>query len=132
MKFNNPPFEVAIPVFQEFSELQAVYLFGSHATGKTHPESDIDFGFMADTDISDELGFQLVKAGFSNFDLIYIPKATLLLQFEIVRKNKIIYARSDYDRGYYFSKIVRMYKDFQPYRDFQRKCLKERILNGKP
>jgi len=93
--FSNPPPETAIPVFQTFPELQAVYLFGSHADKRTHKESDVDFGFMADKDISDELGFQLVKAGFTTFDLIYIPKTTLLLQFEIVKKNvcKTIYKK---------------------------------------
>lgn len=126
----NPPYENAIPVFEKISEIQAVYLFGSQATGKTHAESDTDFGFTADKNMREELSTELVKIGFTNFSLVYIPEATLLLQFEIVRMNKLIYARPDFDRGSFFSRIVRMYQDFQPYRDVQREEYKKRVLNG--
>lgn len=126
----NPHFQNAIPVFKKFSEIQAVYLFGSQATGKTHSESDTDFGFVADRNCKEELSLELVKIGFINFSLAYIPEATLLMQFEIVRMNKLIYERSDFDRGSFFSRIVRMYQDFQPYRDVQREEYKKRILNG--
>lgn len=125
----NPPYENAIPVFEKFLEIQAVYLFGSQATGKTHTESDTDFGFLADKNLRGELSTELVKIGFTNFSLVYIPEATLLLQFEIVRMNKLIYARHDFDRGSFFSRIVRMYQDFQPYRDVQREEYKKRVLN---
>ena len=130
MQVPNPPYENAIPVFEKFLEIQAVYLFGSQATGKTHAESDTDFGFIADRNLREELSTELVKIGFTNFSLVYIPEATLLLQFEIVRMNKLIYARHDFDRGSFFSRIVRMYQDFQPYRDVQREEYKKRVLNG--
>lgn len=126
----NPPYQNAIPVFKEFLEIQAVYLFGSQATGQTHSESDTDFGFVADRNCKSELSLELVKIGFINFSLVYMPEATLLLQFEIVRINKLIYERADFDRGSFFSRIVRMYQDFQPYRDVQREEYKKRILNG--
>ncbi len=130
MQVPNPPYENAIPVFEKFLEIKAVYLFGSQATGETHAESDTDFGFTADKNVREELSTELVKIGFTNFSLVYIPEATLLLQFEIVRMNKLIYARPDFDRGSFFSRIVRMYQDFQPYRDVQREEYKKRVLNG--
>ena len=130
MNFPNPEYQAALPVFSGFSALQAVYLFGSVANGKQHKESDIDFGFFAENNIYEELATALVQQGFSNFDLVYVPEANLTLQFEIIHKNHLIYNREDFDRGYWFSKILRMYFDFQPYREFQRQCLKERILDG--
>lgn len=99
---SNPHYEKAIPVFANFPEIQAVYLFGSQATGRTHEESDVDFGFMADKNVKEELSTELVKSGFYNFSLVYIPDATLLMQFEIVRMNRIIYERQDFDRGSFF------------------------------
>lgn len=127
----NPDYRTAIPVFEKFPEIQAVYLFGSQATGKLHAQSDVDFGFVADRNIKEELGIELVKAGFSNFSLVFIPEATLLLQFEIVRMNKIIYEKDGFPRGDFFSRIVRMYRDFRPYKEIQIKYLKERILNDR-
>ena len=32
-------------VFQGYPEVQAVYLFGSHATGRLHLESDVDLAW---------------------------------------------------------------------------------------
>lgn len=127
---SNPPFQNAIPIFKKFSEIQAVYLFGSQATGHTHPESDIDFGFLADRNCKEKLSLELVRIGFVNFSLVYISEANLLIQFEIVRLNQLLYERDDFDRGSFYSRIVRMYQDFQPYRDEQREEYKKRILNG--
>jgi predicted nucleotidyltransferase len=71
--FQNPHYSVAIPVFSQFTEIQAVYLFGSQASGNVHVESDIDFGFMADTNCKDRLETKLIEVGFYNFSLVYIP-----------------------------------------------------------
>lgn len=65
----NPSYETAIPIFQKFNDLQAVYLFGSVATGQTNAESDVDFGFVADRNLKDELSLELIKGGFGNFSL---------------------------------------------------------------
>jgi hypothetical protein len=126
----NPPYQKSIPVFLKFPEIQAVYLFGSVATGRENPESDVDFGFMAVRNIKDELSTELIKIGFGNFSLVYIPEATPVLQFEIVKLNRLIYARNDFDRGSFFSKIVRYYMDIDYYYAIQRDFYKERFLSG--
>ncbi|HMV43398.1 MAG TPA: nucleotidyltransferase domain-containing protein [Leptospiraceae bacterium] len=127
----NPSYETAIPIFQKFNDLQAVYLFGSVATGQTNAESDVDFGFVADKNIKDELSLELIKAGFGNFSLVYIPEATPVLQFEIVDKNFILYQKPDFDTSSFRSKIIKVYLDMEYYKGIQRQYLKERILNGK-
>ncbi len=131
MIYKNPDYKTAIPIFQKFPDLQAVYLFGSQATGKTHRESDVDFGFIADENIKDKLSLELVSAGFGNFSLVYLPEATPLLQFEIVRMNQLLYERTDFDRGSYFSRIVRTYRDYSHLYQIQRIFLRERILSEK-
>lgn len=37
-----------IPIFEKYSEVKLVYLFGSQATGKTGPLSDYDFAVYLD------------------------------------------------------------------------------------
>ncbi|MCB1176434.1 MAG: nucleotidyltransferase domain-containing protein [Leptospiraceae bacterium] len=123
MKFPNPDYKKAIPVFEKFPEIDVVYLFGSVATGKTHAGSDIDFGFMADKNIKDELSLELVKAGFGNFSLMYMPEATPLLQYEIVKLNKIIYKKPKYDSDSLFSKVIRVHLDMEYKKEIQRKYL---------
>ncbi|MCP5498573.1 MAG: nucleotidyltransferase domain-containing protein [Leptospiraceae bacterium] len=128
--FPNPHYTKAIPIFESFPQIQVVYLFGSHASGKTHAESDLDFGFMAESNIKDDLSLKLIKAGFGEFSLVYMPEATLLLQFEIVKWNNIVYQKRDYDPNSFYSKTLRMYFDMEYYKEIQRKYLKERILHG--
>jgi predicted nucleotidyltransferase len=131
IQLSNPHYENAIPVFQKFPELQAVYLFGSVATQTTHAESDVDFGFMAEANIKEELSTELIRSGFGNFSLVFIPEATPVLQFEIIDKNYIIYQRLDFDLASFRSKIIKIYIDMEYYKEIQRKYLKERILSGK-
>jgi len=53
--------------------------------------------------------------------------APLVLQFEAVRPNVLLYARDDFHHGRFFSKVARMYWDFEPHFRRQRKALKERL-----
>ncbi len=69
--YPNPDPEVAIPIFAKFQEIQAVYLFGSHAGGRLHEESDVDFGYLAERNLYDEYMEILESA--------YIPRVYNLL-----------------------------------------------------
>ena len=75
----------------------------------------------------------LVKAGYENVDVVFLDPAAIndiVLWFEVVRHNRVIYATDDFDRGALFSKIIRMYWDFLPILEMQRQAYKERILGG--
>ena len=72
----------------------------------------------------------LIELGYDNVDLAILNNMSILGQYEVVKHNKIIYQREDFDPHSYFSLIIRKYLDFKPYLKVQRKYLKERILNG--
>jgi hypothetical protein len=61
-------------------------------------------------------------------DLVVLNDVPLVLQFEAVRPNVILYAADDFDPAAFTSKIVRMYWDFKPYLRRQRKAYKRRLL----
>jgi len=42
----------------------------------------------------------------------------------------MLYARPDFQRGTYFSRVVREYWDFEPYLRVQRAALKRRLQRG--
>ena len=42
-----PDFERLKTVFAQFPQIQAVYLFGSLASGRGHPESDLDLAAVS-------------------------------------------------------------------------------------
>ena len=121
-------------IFQNFPQILAVYLFGSSAAGKTHSESDLDLAVLPE---SAEFHRQktvilteLVRHGFCDVDLVFIDVDDIVLRYEAIRQNKLIYSRPDFDAASFFSKTIRQYLDFLPYLEVQRKAYKKRILDG--
>ena len=122
-------------VFRKYPEIQAVYLFGSVVSGNIHQESDIDLaifpGIKTLRDQKLAILTDLAREGFSDVDLVFINKEDIVLQYEAVRQNVIVYQTASFDRGSTYSKTVRQYLDFYPYLTVQREAYKKRILNGK-
>lgn len=121
-------------VFARYPEIQAVYLFGSHATGKLHPDSDLDLAVVPrDRNARSqklEILTELARAGFDHVDLVFLDSDDLVLKFEAIKHNQIVYQSEGFDPGALYSKIVRQYLDFQPYLKVQRQAYQRRILDG--
>ena len=130
----HPPLEKLKSVFREYDDIEAVYLFGSKASGTIHEESDIDLAIYPDVESlrhkKIDILHQLAKEGFCNVDMVFMNEKDIVLQYEAVRLNKIVYQRPEFDSGSFFSLIVRKYLDFLPYLQIQREAYKKRILNG--
>jgi predicted nucleotidyltransferase len=130
----NPEIKLLEKVFKNYPEIEAVYLFGSAGTGKLHNESDIDLAIYPDTPGLREKKLsiltELAQLGFCDVDLVFMDPNDIVLQYEAVRQNIIVYRVSGFDRGATYSKIVRQYLDFYPYLTEQRKAYKKRILSG--
>jgi predicted nucleotidyltransferase len=129
-----PPLEKLKDTFKNFPEIMAVYLFGSAATGRIHDESDIDLAIVPrDRSLAlrrlDILS-ELAKEGFCNIDLVILPEDDIVLQYEAIRQNRLIYQKPEFESGTYYSRVIRKYLDFMPYLNTQRKAYKDRILNG--
>lgn len=129
-----PDIRLLSKIFQKYTLIQAVYLFGSMASGKTHQESDLDLAIVPRgpglrsqrLDILSDLA----KSGFCDVDLIFLDTTDIVLKYEAIRSNKLIYQTEDFDKGALYSKIIRQYLDFLPYLKVQREAYKRRILSG--
>ena len=132
---NNPDLSLLPQIFSDFSGILAVYLFGSTGKGSSHSESDLDLAILpADKTVREqrlEILARLAEKGFCNVDLLFLDTDDIVLKYEAVRANYIIYQRSDFQRGTYYSKIIRQYLDFLPYLEVQRAAYKRRIIDGK-
>ena len=64
------------------------------------------------------------------FDIVFLDVNDIVLRFEIVKHNRVIYRTDDFDSGAMFSLTLRQYTDFLPYLKVQREALKKRILHG--
>ena len=121
-------------IFARYPEIQAVYLFGSTAAGTNRPDSDLDLALVPRSKALRrqklDILADLAQAGFDNVDLVILDTKDLVLQYEAVRYNQIIYRAPDFESGTFYSNTVRQYLDFLPYLEVQRQAYKRRITNG--
>jgi len=128
-----PDLKLLPGIFRKYPGVQAVYLFGSAASGKTHTESDLDLAVVpgdasaraAKLDILADLA----RNGFCNVDLIFLDTENILLKFQAVRQNRLLYSSEEFNPGDYFSLTLRQYFDFLPYLKIQRESDKRRFLH---
>jgi hypothetical protein len=130
----HPPLGLLKTIFEKYPGIQAVYLFGSSAAGLAKAGSDLDLAVLADdADLRTrkiEMLAELARKGFCTVDLVFLPTDDIVLQYEAVRLNRIVYQRPDFDGPTVFSLVIRRYLDFVPYLKVQREAYKRRILNG--
>jgi predicted nucleotidyltransferase len=83
-------------------EIVAIYLFGSIATAKNRPGSDIDVAIMVRSRIKGMERVQL-ETSLSNLlkrdvDLVVFGEASPLLQHQILRNSRLVYERDPKER----------------------------------
>lgn len=123
-------------IFRKYPDIKAVYLFGSVGSGKTHRESDLDLaivprsGNLRGKKLS--ILTDLARSGICNVDLVILDTDDIVLKYEAVRQNKLIYQTEDFNRGEMYSKTVRQFLDFERYLKVQRQGRKRRILHDTP
>lgn len=120
-------------VFQKYPDIQAVYLFGSTASGQTHAESDLDLAVLPEgTSLRDQkldILADLAREGFSDVDLVFLDTKDVVIKFESVRQNRLLYCAKDFDANAFFSLVLRQFFDFAPYLKTQREAYKRRVLH---
>jgi len=130
---NHPEISHLEKVFRKYPGIQAVYLFGSTASGKAHKESDLDLAILPKkpTLRSQKLDIlaDLAREGFSDVDLVFLDTKDVVIKFESVRQNRLLYCAKDFDANAFYSLVLRQYFDFAPYLKIQREAYKRRVLH---
>lgn len=120
-------------VFAHYPGVQAVYLFGSHAAGTARPRSDVDLAVVPrDASVREQrldILTDLVRAGVEHVDLVFLDTDDLVMLYEAVRYNRVVYQAADFERGTFYSYVIRRYFDFLPYLERQRAAYKRRLLD---
>ncbi|MBX3707643.1 MAG: nucleotidyltransferase domain-containing protein [Pseudomonadales bacterium] len=121
-------------VLARYPFIEAVYLFGSHASGRAGPGSDVDLGLVgskADFETHKlNILADLVVEGIDRVDLVSLEGADPIMRFEAVHPNCLMFARPEFDHGQYFSRALREYFDLEPYLRTQREAYRRRVLDG--
>jgi predicted nucleotidyltransferase len=121
-------------IFRRSPGVAAAYLFGSAASGRTHPGSDLDLAVVPQAAAARpdklELLTELTRAGYDNVDLVILATGgagDVVLAYEAIAPNRMIYASPNFDRGAYYSATVRRYLDLQPYLKRQREAYRRKL-----
>ena len=121
-------------LFSRYTEIDLVYLYGSHAKGAARLDSDLDLAVSARTGDYAGLKLDLLErlslSGFEQLDIAFFQQATPLLRFQMVRHNQLLYCRSNDSSGVLFSRCLNDYFDLEPTLRVQRAAYKERVLHG--
>jgi predicted nucleotidyltransferase len=116
-----PDLKILKQVFAKYPDIQAVYIFGSQAEGRMREESDLDLAILPKSGETHK---------FCRVDVVFLDTDDIVLKYEAIRQNKLIYQSGDFRKGTYHSLVLRQYFDFYPYLKVQREALKRRILSG--
>lgn len=123
-----------VAVLERFPEIQAAYLFGSVAEGRASAGSDLDLALVPNDASAHDRRLDILAAlgavGLDRVDLVFLDVDDLVLRFEAVRPNVLIFARGDFDHGDYFSRTLREYFDFESILAVQREAYKRRLVRG--
>ena len=122
-------------------EITALYLFGSGATGRAGPLSDLDVAVLLDEKkVSPSRRFRLrldligeaMRAGRrSDVDLVFLNEAAPLLTFEVVRAGQVLYERDRDARIAFEARTAQRYLDIEPFYRVSGSYLKRQILGPK-
>lgn len=115
--------------------VEFAYLFGSAATGKAGPLSDIDIAvYLADAGFShgyrlDILGRLARALGTENLDVLMLNEAPTVMRFEVIR-NGVILKENAATRVPFEALVLQEYLDTLHLREVQRGYMRRQFAKG--
>jgi len=117
--------------------VKLAYLFGSQAKGNACKESDFDIAVLFE-DPSDDLALKeiaLLSLELDKYlpakpDIVSLHYAPLLLKYEVVANNRVLYCKTESERINFEVSIIKKYIDETPIRNLYNKALHKRIMQG--
>lgn len=117
-------FEKLKEVFQSYSYIASAYLFGSYASGKITPDSDVDIAILLKGNApkgrtllheEDYMAYQIAKMlGVKEVDLIDLNIRGLIFQHNVIRTGTVIYDDDPALRIKFESNVIIRFCDFEP------------------
>ncbi|MBI5213412.1 MAG: nucleotidyltransferase domain-containing protein [Nitrospirae bacterium] len=112
------------PIFEDYHYIAAAYLFGSHATGKKGPMSDVDIALLLKEPLpkgreliheEDYLSCRIADAlQVKEVDLIDLNRQGLIFVHNVLKTGKLIYDADTDFRIKFVAKVISDYCDFEP------------------
>lgn len=121
-------------IWQEFKEVEIVYLFGSHVTGEARKTSDIDIAISAPKLTLDgycKLWAKITKTlGTGKIDLVTMSDKPASFRYQVIREGNVIYCKDEYLLNDFELKTWQTYMDRKHLRGIYLKYLREGLSHG--
>ena len=111
-------------IFKDYSYIASAYLFGSQASGRVTPISDLDIAILLKDNAPnarellhkmDYLAYRIEEAfQTKEVDLIELNSQGLIFQYNVLRTGKLIYNADPLFRVNYVTRLITAYCDFEP------------------
>ena len=90
----------------------ALLLYGSHATGDVHRQSDIDLCIVdPDTEAVLNETFRRVDVAGKKYDVYLFGELPLYLQVAVIQSHRVVFCRDIYELHEYFYPYMKRWKD---------------------
>lgn len=111
-------------VFKE-EGLELVILFGSHASGKLHRQSDIDLAFLYDRDVDIvSLTNRVIRLlHLDKIDVVDLRRASPLMKFSVAKTGLVLYESEPGIFNNFYSLAFKVYVDTKKLRDAQKAAI---------
>ncbi|MDZ7291220.1 MAG: nucleotidyltransferase domain-containing protein [candidate division KSB1 bacterium] len=126
-------------VLQGYPDVQFAYLFGSQATGKVSPISDVDIAvyFGDDLPATERFQLQLLLIGVlcqtlqrNDVELAVLNNVDVVLRYQVLKYGKLFFCRDKATKNEFFVQTIREYLNTEPMRAFYREKMKQQIREG--
>jgi uncharacterized protein len=120
--------------------IQAAYVFGSVATGRARPDSDIDVAVLVDERASPngtlKVRLQLMAdlgsaLGRSDVEVVILNESPILLAHRVLSQGVLVYERSATQRVRFQVRTASRYLDLVPMLETQLRYLKKQARKGR-
>ena len=111
-------------IFKDYPYIASAYLFGTHASGKVRPLSDVDIAIVLKENApkgrdllheEDYFSYRLAKAlDVRDVDLINLNNQGLVFQHNVLRTGKLIYDADPALRIRFVIQVITRFCDFEP------------------
>jgi hypothetical protein len=109
---------------QEQKHVKVAYLFGSRAKGRVGPLSDFDIAILLDRHLNKQESFNYRLSLLNDLssilktrklDVVIMNNAPLLLNYNIIKKGKVLYCRDELARVRFETYVLSRYLDRKYY-----------------
>ena len=104
------------PIVEELKrgEVQAIYLFGSHAKGSARPTSDIDICVITNKDIPRSAKEEIMSNSSRNIDVSLFWDLPPTIRFRVFQEGKLLYTKDELSLQRIKVDTLKSYLDIQP------------------